>query len=88
LQDYREATGQEQHSLLVDYDVFAQVSKPDPADPQRVYKPDGLDFSLRPGSAAIDAGMVLPTITDGFTGKAPDLGAYEFGRPPFHYGPR
>lgn len=34
-----------------------------------------------PGSAAIDAGVVLPGITDGFTGKAPDLGAYEFGGP-------
>jgi hypothetical protein len=88
LQDYRAATGQEQHSVLVDYDVFAHVSKPDPSDPQRVYTPDGFDFSLRAGSAPIDAGVELPTITDGFTGKAPDLGAFESGRPPFHYGPR
>jgi hypothetical protein len=88
LQDYRVATGQEQHSVLVDYDVFAHVSKPDPGDPQRVYTPDGFDFGLRAGSAAVDAGVDLPTITDGFTGKAPDLGAFEFGRPPFHYGPR
>jgi hypothetical protein len=48
-----------------------------------VYTPDGLDFSLRAGSAAVDAGMLLPKITDGFTGKAPDLGAFEIGRPPF-----
>jgi len=34
-----------------------------------------------PGSAAIDAGMEVPGITDGFVGKAPDLGAYEFGGP-------
>lgn len=33
------------------------------------------------GSAAIDAGVVLPGITDGYQGKAPDLGAYEFGKP-------
>ena len=33
------------------------------------------------GSAAIDAGIVIEGITDGFTGKAPDLGAYEFGGP-------
>lgn len=33
------------------------------------------------GSAAIDAGVVLAGITDGFQGKAPDLGAYEFGGP-------
>jgi hypothetical protein len=74
--------------VLVDYDVFAHVPKPDPSDPQRVYTPDGLDFSLRPGSAAVDAGVALPGITDGFTGKAPDLGAFELGRPPFHFGPR
>jgi len=30
----------------------------------------------------------LPTITDGFTGKAPDLGALEFGKPVPTYGPR
>jgi hypothetical protein len=61
---------------------------PDKTDPQRLYKPDGLDFSLKAGSPAIDAGVELPTITDGFTGKAPDIGAYESGRPLPHYGPR
>lgn len=88
LEAYREATGQEQHSVQIDYNVFTHVTMPDHADPQRVYTPEGLDFTLRPGSAAIDAGAVLPTITDGFTGRAPDLGAYESGRPAFHYGPR
>ena len=88
LKDYQEATGQERHSVLVDYDVFVHVPKPDSSDPQRVYTPEGLDFSLRPASAAVDAGVVLPTITDGFTGKAPDLGAFESGRPALHYGPR
>ena len=38
-------------------------------------------------SIAIDKGTVLPTITDGFKGAAPDLGAYEFGSAPPHYGP-
>ncbi len=88
LKAYQEATGQEHHSMLVDYDVFVHVPKPDSSDPQRVYTPEGLDFSLRPASAAVDAGVVLPTITDGFTGKAPDLGAFESGRPALHYGPR
>jgi hypothetical protein len=31
------------------------------------------------GSAAIDGGVVIEGITDGFQGQAPDLGAYEFG---------
>ena len=30
-------------------------------------------------SASIDAGIVVEGITDGYQGKAPDLGAYEFG---------
>ena len=34
-----------------------------------------------PGSGAIDAGVAVPGITDGFQGKAPDLGAYESGGP-------
>ena len=88
LREYSEATGQDRHSVLVDYNVFTHVSMPDRSDPQRVYAPEGLDFTLRPGSPAVDAGSVLPTITDGFNGRAPDLGAYESGRPPFHYGPR
>jgi len=31
----------------------------------------------KPGTAPIDSGRVVPTITDGFTGSAPDRGAYE-----------
>ncbi len=45
-------------------------------------------LTLRPGSPAIDAGQVVPNLSDTFQGAAPDLGAYEFGLPPPHYGPR
>jgi hypothetical protein len=38
-----------------------------------------LDFHLQPGSPAINAGIVLPGITDGYVGPAPDFGAYESG---------
>ncbi|HUK35354.1 MAG TPA: choice-of-anchor Q domain-containing protein [Vicinamibacterales bacterium] len=88
LKEYSDASGNEKHSVLVDYDTFVNVTMPDKSDPQRLYKPDGLDFRLKPGSPAIDAGVDLPTITDGFTGKAPDIGAYESGRPVPQYGPR
>jgi hypothetical protein len=88
LKDYSDASGQDKHSVLVDYDSFVNVSMPDKSDPQRLYKPDGLDFRLRPGSPAIDAGVLLPTINDDFSGKAPDIGAYESGKPMPHYGPR
>jgi hypothetical protein len=88
LAEYSQATGQDKHSIAVDYDVFANARIPDKADPQRLYRPEDFDFRLKPGSAAIDKGIVLPTINDDFEGKAPDLGAYESGQPLPHYGPR
>jgi hypothetical protein len=88
LAEYRSATGQEAHSVLLDYDVFVNVQIPDKSDPQRLYKPDSQDFRLKTGSAAIDKGVALPTINDDFTGRAPDLGALELERPLPHYGPR
>jgi hypothetical protein len=88
LKDYSDASSQDTHSVLVDFDTFMNVTMPDKTDPQRLYKPDRLDFRLRPGSSAIDAGQVLPSITDDFTGKAPDIGAFEAGRPLPQYGPR
>ena len=88
LQEYSDTTKQEQHSVLVDYDVFVNVKMPDKSDPQRLYNPEDFDFRLRPGSAAVDAGVLLPTINDDFTGRAPDLGAYELDRSLPHYGPR
>jgi hypothetical protein len=47
-----------------------------------------LNFQLRAGSKAVDAGVVLPNINDDFAGAAPDLGALERGKPEPHYGPR
>ena len=87
LKEFSEATGQDTHSVLVDYDVFVKVAPPGP-DPRTLYKPADFDFQLRPGSAAVDAGVRLTGINDDFTGRAPDLGAYEAGRPVPHYGPR
>src|SRR5262249_33011027 len=87
LKEYSEKTGQDKHSLLVDYDVFMKVTPPGP-DPRTLYKPSDFDFQLRPGSVAVDAGVRLPGINDDFTGRAPDLGAYEVGKPVPHYGPR
>ena len=91
LPEYGAATKQDQHSVLLDYDVFVNVARLDAQDRsriQKVYKGEDLDFALRAGSAAVDRGMKLPTVTDGFTGSAPDLGALEVGRPAPQYGPR
>ena len=87
LKEYTEAVNEDRHSILVDYDVFMNVTPPGP-DPRTLYKPADFDFTLRPGSAAVDAGVRLPGVNDDFTGRAPDLGAYEAGRPLPHYGPR
>ena len=91
LADYARATGQDRHSVLVDYDVFVKVpplNAQDRATVQKVYKAEDLDFRLRPGSAAVDTGIALPNVTDGFSGRAPDLGALELDSAPPHYGPR
>jgi hypothetical protein len=90
LAEFQKATGQETHGVEVDYDIFEKLAPPDPAPAQRyrVYHSMDLNFRLKPNTKAIDAGVVLPTINDDFTGRAPDLGALELGRPEPHYGPR
>jgi hypothetical protein len=39
-------------------------------------------------NAVIDAGERIPNFNDDFAGSAPDLGAFEVGRPPLEYGRR
>ena len=87
LQEYSEATGQDTNSVLVDYDVFVNVAPPG-TDPRTLYRPADFDFRLRAGSAAVDAGVRLPGVNDDFSGRAPDLGAYERDRAVPSYGPR
>jgi hypothetical protein len=87
LNEYSAATGQDKHSIVVDYDVFVKVGPPGP-DPTTLYKPADFDFQLRPNSSAVNAGIRLSGVNDDFTGRAPDLGAYEIGQPVPHYGPR
>ena len=91
LAEFSKATGQDAHSVAVDYDVFVNVRKLDAQDTpnvQKLYKASDFDFRIKPGSAAVDRGLALPTVTGGFTGAAPDLGALEVGTPIPHYGPR
>jgi hypothetical protein len=88
---YAQATKQDQHSVLVDYDVFTKVARLDAKDlatVQRLYRAEDIDVRLKPGSAAVDHGTELPNITDGFAGRAPDLGAVEQGQALPIYGPR
>jgi hypothetical protein len=91
LREYSEATGQDRHSVLVDYDIFVKVPMLDATDVgsmQRLYDAADLDFGLRPGTAAEDRGVVLANVNDDHAGAGPDMGALERGRPAPHYGPR
>ncbi len=88
LSEYSSATGQDSHSVLLDYNVFENVPGLTTENPGRLYNAKDLDFRLKKGSKAVDAGMILPNVNDGYTGRLPDLGAYESGRDIPHYGPR
>jgi hypothetical protein len=90
-EEYVRDTKQDQHSVVLDYNVFVNVPKLDGKDlktVQKLYKASDADFRLKPGSAAVDRGVVIPNVTDGFNGRAPDLGALEVGQAPPIYGPR
>jgi hypothetical protein len=91
LADYSAATKQDAHSVLLDYNIFQNVPMLNAQDlvaVRKLYDAKNLDFRLKPGSAAIDKGAVIPNVTDGYSGNAPDLGALELDRPLPHYGPR
>ncbi|MBX3271659.1 MAG: hypothetical protein KF729_15440 [Sandaracinaceae bacterium] len=74
----------EAHAVEVDLSIFAA-----PFDFPAAPFPARTVPDLRLGEGvAVDAGERLATINDGFTGAAPDLGAYERGAPLPDYGPR
>lgn len=88
LPELHEATGLEAHGVELDYDIFLGLRPPDPANPHAIYHATDLDFRLRESTRAVDVGVRLPNINDGFNGRAPDLGAIEAGDPVPVYGPR
>lgn len=44
------------------------------------------NYQLQSTSPAINAGVAIPGITDGFVGTAPDIGAFEYGATPWTAG--
>jgi hypothetical protein len=81
---FAQAIGIEKHAIRVrKEEIFAKDAL---ADFPGAVAPRLL--TLRKGSRAIDAGVAVPNLSDRFTGTAPDLGAYEYGMPLPHYGPR
>jgi hypothetical protein len=85
LEAFFKATGLEEHGMMANYDIFIKAGPPEKG---KTYKPDEYDLRLRKGAKVIDAGIALTQITEDFKGRAPDLGCYEFGKEPPHYGPR
>jgi hypothetical protein len=86
LRDATDDVGLMAHAVQLDWNAFN--SAPPPPGDDVFVDPQSIDLALRSDSKAVDAGIVLPGINDGFTGQAPDLGCYEVGKPAPHYGPR
>jgi Chondroitinase B len=84
--ELREDSPYEQHGVLLRQPIFYEVIKIPAQFAAFMYPPASV--RLDPTSNAVDAGMKLPNINDGFTGQAPDLGALEQGHPAPHYGVR
>jgi hypothetical protein len=85
IEEFFEATGLEEHGIIADYDVFVGAGPPEKG---KTCVLGDYDLRLRSSAKVVDAGIALPQITDGFAGGAPDLGCYELGQEPPHYGPR
>lgn len=64
----------ESHARVVGLDAFA-APVAYPALPMTIYAAPAL--ALAAGSAALDAGEPIPNVNDGWSGAAPDLGAFE-----------
>lgn len=63
------------------YEVFANAAEPPHARADGPFLlPQQVDLRLQPGGPLIDAGAKLAGVNDDFTGKAPDMGAYEAGQ--------
>lgn len=78
------ANTSEKHAVEVDLATFAasvMLPTPFPAKPKA-------DLRLGATGKAVDKGLVLENVNDGFAGAAPDLGAYEAGQALPVYGPR
>ncbi len=92
IEELAAASGVETHGIsIVDYSIFVNAKEPEhhaSSNKTPLLHPKDYDLRLKPGSKPVDAGAVIPGVNDGFTGKAPDLGAYEVGKPLPHYGPR
>ncbi len=90
---FQEVSGLGEGGIGVDFSDFVRAASPHGLQREwphniKLLDPEKIDLRLADGSEAIDAGVVIPNVNEDFTGDAPDLGAYEHGKPLPHYGPR
>jgi hypothetical protein len=91
LEAFAQATGLEKHGITFEsYDVFTDAQEATYGDSNEdpLVKPESVDLRPAKDSPLIDAGTVIPNVNEDYAGKAPDIGAYEAGKPLPHYGPR
>ena len=79
-------TGYEGNGFIINYTSFVNAELP--GGEGSTYAPGEKDLSLVATSPAVNAGLLLPSFNDGFTGTAPDVGAYEREKGIPHYGIR
>ncbi len=85
LEDFQTFSGLELHSISVSKaDVFENFNVPDSENDLAPVE----SITLSQTGNAIDAGLALDNINDGYAGDAPDLGPYEYGQAIPEYGPR
>ena len=84
LAEFAAATGTEKNSRRVSKEAIFDSWKisPEPG-PTPVY-----NLTLVKTGDAVDCGSPVPNLSGPLVGKAPDLGAWELGRPLMHFGPR
>jgi len=82
--DLAAAAGIEIHGRHIDRETTFADYRP-PTHPARQPRPI---LHLHPDGDAVDAGESIANLADEFKGSAPDLGAWEVGAPPPHFGPR
>ena len=88
LKSFSDESGLEKHGVEIDYDIFTNMHAPDPARPHFIYHATDINFTLNAKGKAIDKGIGLSNVNDGYKGTAPDLGAIEAGEPVPVYGAR
>ncbi len=85
LASFRKQTGLETSGVVLTQPIF--LNPPPDSSDYRLTAPL-LDFVLHDQSNAVDRGIRLPNINEGYAGDEPDLGAIEFGTRAPVYGVR